>query len=277
MALSFDSGDSVTGKGREALMNGMLLCAQGNGVMDGLAVTEKGAGADMSVDVAAGGWIANATPNYASSTTNVSIDNGDAYLRYDLIYAKSDGTITVAKGTAAASDQEVPSVPANSIPLAVVSVAASESTSIADADITDARCILAEKQERLLQYNDTQATTSTTDSNMQSITITNAEASYPYLAVMACGEFASSASTSTSTSEIIFYDGSTQLGNSVKCGNSNNQYVDAVYGGWTIKEVLVAGTDYTRGTGFTLTTRTANLVGSITLGSSHLEVKGLID
>ena len=142
MALVFDSGDSVTGKGREALMNGMLLCAQGQGVTSGLAVSEKGGGADMSVDVAAGEWWAGNVWNNTFATTNVVIENGDAENRFDLIYSDSTGTISVVKGTASASNPQIPSVPANSIPLAAVFVEANESTSIVNADITDARCEL---------------------------------------------------------------------------------------------------------------------------------------
>lgn len=127
----------------------------------GFSVAQRGAGANMSVDVAAGDALVEITNTNIDSTTykvpfrnsatyNVAIATADATNpRIDLIYLKVDvsidpdvssgniGTILVAAGTPAGSPS-VPATPANCLALARVAVSAG-ATSIVTANITDLR------------------------------------------------------------------------------------------------------------------------------------------
>ncbi len=132
------------------------------GIGGALAVTQRGAGANMSVDVAAGRAIIQFTntvlnPNKtyktwfdSDSVVNVPISTADATNpRKDIIIAKIDGSvapnagaanncsITVVAGTPAGSPS-APAVPSGAILLATVNVAAG-ATSIVNANITDGR------------------------------------------------------------------------------------------------------------------------------------------
>ena len=81
----------------------------GNGVTTGMAVSQKGTGANMSVDVASGTYIAGNTKVIKGSTTNVIITAAHATNdRYDLIIGDNAGNITVVTGTAAAPGTEKP-------------------------------------------------------------------------------------------------------------------------------------------------------------------------
>lgn len=76
---------------------------QGYYVYAGGAVTQRGAGANMSVDVAAIGYALAGVAGSKATTTNVVIDASDATLdRIDLLYINSGGTPTILKGTARA-------------------------------------------------------------------------------------------------------------------------------------------------------------------------------
>ncbi len=121
-----------------------------------LQVTERGAGANMSVDVAAGGAVLDGTEDthqghyhlYVDATENLAIAAADAtYPRIDLVVAKvadseysgatDAGALAVVTGTPAASPAQ-PSAPANSLVLAAVAVAAGAAT-VVNANITDLR------------------------------------------------------------------------------------------------------------------------------------------
>lgn len=68
------------------------------------AISEKGAGADMSVDVGAFKYVLAGTFGEKTSTTNVAIDAADATNpRIDVIYVNSSGVVSVSKGTAKAA------------------------------------------------------------------------------------------------------------------------------------------------------------------------------
>lgn len=120
----------------------------GYSVRSGLAVTQRAAGANMSVDVAAGAYLLNNVPGTYAATTNVAVDAADSTNpRLDILYINSSGVLTIAKGTAAAifpagetnyKKFEVP-YPADlsgtaGIPLAIIHVGAGVST-ITDANI----------------------------------------------------------------------------------------------------------------------------------------------
>lgn len=122
-----------------------------------LLVSQRAAGANMSVDVAAGAaWVkgdddANAQPTYRvrnDATVNLAVTTADATNpRKDLVIAEVlDSTFSgasktwrlrVVAGTPAASPA-TPSTPSNALLLAVLTVAAAD-TSIATADIADSR------------------------------------------------------------------------------------------------------------------------------------------
>ena len=126
------------------MMNAIIAACDGNGVLDGLTVSENGAGADMSVDVAAGNCMISGTKYTESSTTNLAISAADAtYDRKDLVvYDSSAGDPAVVTGTAAATPIP-PDIPAGDILLAIVDVAAG-ATAITDADIVDGVVIISQ-------------------------------------------------------------------------------------------------------------------------------------
>lgn len=132
------------------------------GVGSELAVSQRGAGANLSVDVATGRALISTTstllsPNetfkswlYSDAVVNVPIATADpTNPRKDRIVAKFDMsvdpntvasnivTITVVAGTPAGSPS-APAEPANAITLAIIAVAAG-ATSIVNANITDSR------------------------------------------------------------------------------------------------------------------------------------------
>ena len=68
------------------------------------AISEKGTGANMSVDVGAFKYVLAGTFGEKTSTTNVAIDAADATKpRIDVIYVNSSGVVSVSKGTAKAA------------------------------------------------------------------------------------------------------------------------------------------------------------------------------
>lgn len=139
MAKIVSRGDPI----EPVYLNNLRVAAHGWGVVSGIGVSEKGAGADMSVDVTAGvAWI-NGIRVTKGSTTNVAITAAHAsYDRYDLVVINSSGTISVIDGTAAAvsyaNDYDLETN--NAILLAEVYVPATDTT-IEDAQITDKQII----------------------------------------------------------------------------------------------------------------------------------------
>jgi len=109
------------------------------GVISGLAVSEKAAGANMSVDVALGVCFVDGTEYTESSVTNVVITAADGTNpRKDLIiYDTSGGTPAVVTGTPAATAIP-PDITAGDILLAVVDVPANDTT-ITNDQIHDGR------------------------------------------------------------------------------------------------------------------------------------------
>lgn len=100
--------------------------AKGNGILSGLDVTEAGT-PSLTVNIAAGTYIANNTyRSYAGGTKTCGAADGTND-RYDVLSGKSDGTITLTAGTAAA-DPLVPTLPANEILIAILSVPANDTT-----------------------------------------------------------------------------------------------------------------------------------------------------
>lgn len=143
------------------ITRGMNQVFHGEGVLGptGLKVTQRAAGTNMSVDVAAGQVVIEGTdvtfqnPYLCQSTavTNVILTAapGTGLSRYDIIYAQvrdaaanagpnNDWIITKATGTAASSNPAEPVIPATATPLARVLVAAG-TAAVTNAMITDYR------------------------------------------------------------------------------------------------------------------------------------------
>lgn len=115
---------------------------QGQGVLYGLAVAQRGAGANMSVDVAGGVMVWNGLAVVvATTTTNKAVTAAHATNpRYDLVSAKNDGTLAVTAGTPS-TNPVFPAVPVGSVALAAVYVPAAETT-IVTSRITDKRTLI---------------------------------------------------------------------------------------------------------------------------------------
>lgn len=156
-ALWLQARTDHTAEQDRALLN-MIWKAEGITDASALAVSQRGAGANMSVDVAAGqavvaGDDSGAQGKYCvwnDATKNLTISASDpTNARYDLVVARVKDafysgasnafSLEVITGTPAGSPAE-PSLPNNCLKLAVVAVAAG-ATSITNANITDARVI----------------------------------------------------------------------------------------------------------------------------------------
>ena len=121
-------------------INNIVLAAAGDGVVSGLDVSERAAGVNMSVDVAAGSCKVAGTTYTEAGVVNVAITAADVtHARKDLIiYDTATSNPIVVTGTPAATPQP-PDITAGDILLAIVDVAANE-TEITNAEITD--CII---------------------------------------------------------------------------------------------------------------------------------------
>lgn len=118
----------------------LRLAQAGTGVISGCAVTQQ-AVPDMTVKAAIGEVFLSATKISAPAVAVISINAAHATLdRYDLITINSSGVFTYTAGTADANAVP-PEIPASSIPVSVIYVAAA-ATSIADAVIYDLRITL---------------------------------------------------------------------------------------------------------------------------------------
>lgn len=150
---------TLGGSATSGTANGGVLGPVPSATTGPLAVTERGAGANMSVDVAVGGAMVGGTAGagsahrgdyfaYCDATENVVITASDpTNPRIDLVgirirdtaYGEADNVpvITVVTGTAAGVPAE-PAVPDNFLTLARVDVPAAD-TAIGAAQITDRR------------------------------------------------------------------------------------------------------------------------------------------
>lgn len=140
MVLTFDSGYVL----EHPPLNNMVRALDGDGVIQGFHVTERGAGANMSVDVASGSARINNIAESESGTTNLVIAAAHATLeRKDLVtYDASGDTPAVIQGTDHAGTEADPTyppdIPYGDILLGIVKVGAAAS-SIVTGDITDGR------------------------------------------------------------------------------------------------------------------------------------------
>lgn len=156
-ALWLQARTDHTAEQDRALLN-MIWKAEGITDLGALAVSQRGAGANMSVDVAAGQAVVQGDDSsvqgmygvWNDATKNLTISASDpTNARYDLVVARvkdsfySGATdafsLEVITGTPAGSPAE-PSLPNNCLKLASVLVAAG-ATSITNAAITDKRAL----------------------------------------------------------------------------------------------------------------------------------------
>ena len=143
---SWGTGDSVTAailteieKRVDDELKKFKAGIQGDGVISGLTVTEKGAGANQSVDVASGSCTIGGTKYTEAGTVNVALDAAHGtYARWDIItYDASAGDPSKVTGTAGAIPT-IPDVASGDIILALVLRAANDNV-VSDAEITDKR------------------------------------------------------------------------------------------------------------------------------------------
>ena len=145
---SWGTGDSVTAailteieKRVDDELKKFKAGIQGDGAISGLAVSEKGAGADQSVDVASGSCIIDGVEYTEASTVNVALDAAHGtYARWDIItYDASAGNPSKVTGTAG-TIPTIPDVPSGDIILALVLRAANDNV-VSGAEITDKRIV----------------------------------------------------------------------------------------------------------------------------------------
>ena len=118
-------------------MNNIVLAAAGDGVVSGLDVSERGAGVNMSVDVATGSAHINGTTHTESSIVNLAISTADAtHARKDLVIYDVATTEPLVITGSPATPPIPPDITAGDILLAIVNVAANE-TEITNSEIVD--------------------------------------------------------------------------------------------------------------------------------------------
>lgn len=159
-------------------MNNIKVGAQGWGILfqpgiPGFRVEEKGAGANMSVDVRTGKAKIASVSIEVVGTTNVAVASAHATLdRFDIVVLSNIGTISVREGTAAADPVvEDYNLESNeSILLAILSVPAAD-TAIEDAQITN-NSITMTNTTQSVTANALETTYRNTDPGTKLVTIT---------------------------------------------------------------------------------------------------------
>lgn len=141
------------------------------GVVSGCAVTQRAAGANMSVDIAAG-TVSSAAVIAAVTAGNVAVTTADATNpRYDIVVASSAGVKSVQAGTAAAIPA-FPTIPAGSVLLAAVYVPAN-ATSVTTGQIVDKRVQLTRAVTKVVAeaHADAGAANLNTEQTLASLTL----------------------------------------------------------------------------------------------------------
>lgn len=135
----YESGANGATKTREVKVDHNTMITLVDHVeKDGLIVSQRAAGANMSVDVSTGTYTANKVENTKASVTNLTIAAADpTNPRIDIVLAHSNGSLTVVSGTPAASPTQ-PNRPAGTLVLARVEVDAGVAT-IVNSKIFDRR------------------------------------------------------------------------------------------------------------------------------------------
>jgi hypothetical protein len=149
MALTIPDNDVAYSANPQSLMfqatlQALVAAVQNTGVISGCAVTQRAAGANMSVDVASGRIISGGT-QAAVSGGNVAVTAAHATLpRIDMVVSTSAGARAVRAGTAAANPKE-PALTAGDVLLAQVYVPANATqiTDTAPALIIDRRAFVS--------------------------------------------------------------------------------------------------------------------------------------
>lgn len=142
---------------------------QGDGVLSGCAATPQGS-PDMTYAVAAG-TVAIGGVTAAVTAANVTVTTANATNpRVDLIVVDNTGAKSVVAGTAAANPVP-PAIPANSICLYTVYVAANDTTLTA-AELVDKRAVIRQATKKLTA-NETGATTASLADTSLSFKVSN--------------------------------------------------------------------------------------------------------
>ncbi len=142
----------------------LLLGYERTGVVSGCAISEDPVTPDLTVDVAAGVVLLKGSQIAVSEQLGNIITTGHATLgRVDLVSINSSGTVVITDGTPAAIDvAEAPAVPANSIPLAFVTVPTLDTT-IEDEQIGDKRVFIQSANDIAIRYVDANNGAATND------------------------------------------------------------------------------------------------------------------
>ena len=121
----------------------LLLGQQRTGVISGCAVTESSPAA-QTIDVALGEVVETGEQISVAVQADVAVTAADGTNpRFDLVTINGSGTVVVTAGTAAAQPV-LPAIPASSVPLAALYIAASDNTH-ADNQINDKRVFVADR------------------------------------------------------------------------------------------------------------------------------------
>ncbi len=140
MSNDFHAHDEVV---YAAQLEAYYRAGKGWGVISALTPAQRGAGANMSIDIGAGEAYLNGTAVSKGTTTNLVVAAADATKdRTDIATLTSAGVLSVAQGNLESDvgegDDYPPVLPDNSILLALVKVQGG-ATSITTSDITDKR------------------------------------------------------------------------------------------------------------------------------------------
>lgn len=132
-----------------------LAGIKGNGVISGLEVSESTT-PGMTVLVSSGSCDVDDVRYTESSGQNLNISNGNAtHSRKDIVvYDTSAGNPAVVEGTPAAAPIP-PDVPSGDIYLALIHVAANETTSIVNADIDEGRVFVQDHHHTTHEFGGT--------------------------------------------------------------------------------------------------------------------------
>lgn len=135
------AGDPTQAEVFQASIDGLVGGFNRTGVATGCAVTQRGAGANMSVDVAAGTVLVVGT-SVAVTAVNVAVTTADATNpRLDLVVANVSGTVSVLAGTAAAAPVE-PALDATTYAVLAQVFVPAAASSVTTARITDRRVVV---------------------------------------------------------------------------------------------------------------------------------------
>ena len=237
--------------------NALVSGCGGNGINSGLSVTERGAGQNMSVDVAAGTAIINKLLYTETGVTNINISAAHATLpRRDIIIYDVATTIPIVITGIPAIDPIPPDITNGDILLAVINVAALV-TVITNSDIENGQINInkhasthyCNEFDPITYYDPTVDNTIDNNSSGQSLTTSNIKEKESKIDNCADTIFISFdlSSISSSTSDVVaigrIYRNGVAVGTTRSKSNENNigtftsTYTETI-SGWSNGDLL---------------------------------------